>query len=162
MHPQFIDMLKYAKENGVYRCSVTTNGSPPPKIYKKALPYLHYVVISYHFEFAYHEKVINNITGMWADIQEYRAKDDYKGMHVHIMALPGHMDKWKEIIDELKDCGVEYTIRKIRPRVNIDRTGWNKPYADGMLGQHPKHEETEKFAGQYYSAEEEEWLLKNA
>ena len=77
------------------------------------------------------------------------------------MALPGHMDKWKEIINELKECGVEYTVRKIRPRVNIERTGWNKPYADGMLGQHPKHEETEKFAGQYYSAEEEDWLKQN-
>ena len=161
VHPKFIEMLKYAKENGVYRCSVTTNGSPPPKIYKKALQYLHYVVISYHFEFAFHDKVINNITGMWKEIQEYRAKDDYKGMHVHIMALPGHMKQWQEIIDELKECGVEYTIRKIRPRVNMKRTGWHKPHEDGMLGQHPTHKETEKFAGQYYSAEEEKWLSKN-
>jgi hypothetical protein len=30
-----------------------------------------------------------------------------------------------------------------------------------MLGQHPIHEETEKFAGQYYSAEEEKWLTEN-
>ena len=44
----------------------------------------------------------------------------------------------------------------------MDRSGWNKPYSDGMLGQHPKHEETEKFAGQYYSQEEEEWLKVNA
>ena len=36
VNPKFVDMLKYAKENGVYRCSVTTNGSPPMKIYKKA------------------------------------------------------------------------------------------------------------------------------
>jgi len=154
-------MLKYARENGVYRCSVTTNGSPPPKIYKKALPYLHYVVISYHFEFAYHDKVINNITGMWKEILEYRAKDQYKGMHVHIMALPGKMKECLEIINELKECGVEYTIRKIRPRVNMKRTGWNKPHADGMEGIHPTHEETQKFAGQYYSPQEEEWLSKN-
>ena len=76
-------MLKYAKENGVYRCSVTTNGSPPIKIYEKALPHLHYVVTSYHLEFAYPEKVINNIVAIHKMIEEYKAKDQYKGMHVH-------------------------------------------------------------------------------
>jgi MoaA/NifB/PqqE/SkfB family radical SAM enzyme len=164
VHPHFIDMLKYAKENGIYRCSVTTNGSPPPKIYEKALPYLHYVVISYHFEFAYHEKVINNITGMWKRIQEYREQDIWKGMHVHIMALPGHLDQWKEIIAELKQSGVEYTIRKIRPRVNRERTGWNPPHAPGTEGFHPKHSEMLKFTQEqpYYSAEEESWLQEQS
>ena len=31
-----------------------------------------------------------------------------------------------------------------------------------MLGVHPTHEETIKFAGQYYSEEEESWLRENA
>lgn len=160
VHPRFIDMLKYARENGIYRCSVTTNGSPPPKIYEKALPYLHYVVVSYHFEFAYHEKVINNITGMWSRIKEYRDQGIWKGMHVHIMALPGYLDRWKEIIAELEQSGVEYTIRKIRPRVNRDRTGWNPPHAAGTEGFHPKHHEIEQLNAQkpYYSADEEIWL----
>jgi hypothetical protein len=43
----------------------------------------------------------------------------------------------------------------------MTRTGWHKPHEDGMLGQHPTHEETEKYAGQYYSQEEEAWLRKN-
>ena len=49
---------------------------------------------------------------MWKEIQEYRAKDLHKGMHGYNMALSGHMKEWKEIVDELKECGVEYT-RKI-------------------------------------------------
>ena len=73
----------------VYIGVSTTNGSPPIKIYEKALAYLHYVVISYHFEFAYHEKVINNIVAIHKMIEEYKAKDSYKGMHVHIMFLLG-------------------------------------------------------------------------
>lgn len=163
VNPRFVDMLKYARENGVYRCSVTTNGSPPPKIYEKALPYLHYIVISYHFEFAYHDKVINNITSMWKRIKEYQENDQYKGMHVHIMFLPGKLKECVEIIDELKDCGVEYTIRKIRPRANADRTGWHRPYEDGMLGFHPKHREIAKFEAEqpYYSEEELEWIAAN-
>ena len=52
------------------------------------------------------------------------------------------MKEWKEIVDELKECGVNIP-KKIRPRVNLTRTGWNKPYADGMQI-HP-HEETIKF-----------------
>ena len=88
--------------------------------------------------------------------------------HIDYNLIPGVVYTWPEVAsvgkneEELKDMGVEYTIRKIRPRVNMDRTGWNKPHSDGMLGQHPLHEETIKFAGQYYSAEEESWLRENA
>ena len=45
-----------------------------------------------------------------------------------IMALLGMKDKWIEIIDELKEMGVEYTIQNTTPRVNLERTGWNKPF----------------------------------
>lgn len=163
VNPNFVDMLKYARENGVYRCSVTTNGSPPMKIYEKALPYLHYVVISYHFEFAYHEKVINNIVAINKLIEQYKADGDYKGMHVHIMFLPGKLNECIEIIDELKANDITYTIRKIRPRVNMDRTGWHRPFEDGMLGQHPKFSEIAKFEADapYYSKEELDWIQEN-
>ena len=163
VNPKFVDMLKYAKDNGVYRCSVTTNGSPPIKIYKKALEYLHYVVISYHFEFAYHEKVINNIVAIQKLINEYRERDVWKGMHVHIMFLPGKLKECIEIIDELKANDITYTIRKIRPRVNMERTGWHRPFEDGMKGQHPKFKEIAKFEAEapYYSKEELQWISEN-
>jgi MoaA/NifB/PqqE/SkfB family radical SAM enzyme len=164
VNPQFVDMLKYAKDHGVYRCSVTTNGSPPIKIYEKALPYLHYVIISYHFEFAYHEKVINNIVAINKLIEEYKANGDYKGMHVHIMFLPGKLKECIEIINELQANNITYSIRKIRPRVNMDRTGWHRPFEDGMLGQHPKFSEIAIFESQdpYYNEEELNWLKENA
>ena len=49
-------------------------------------------------------------------------------MHVHIMFLPGKLKECIEIIDELKANDITYTIRKIRPRVNMDRTGWHRPF----------------------------------
>jgi len=163
VNPKFVDMLKYAKDNGVHRCSVTTNGSPPIKIYERALPYLHYVVISYHFEFAYHEKVINNIVAINRMIEEYKAQGEWKGMHVHIMFLPGKLKECIEIMDELRANNITYTIRKIRPRVNMERTGWHRPFQDGMLGQHPKFSEIAKFESEapYYSKEELDWLEAN-
>lgn len=163
VNPNFVEMLEYARNNGVYRCSVTTNGSPPIKIYERALPYLHYVVISYHFEFAYHEKVIKNIVAINKLIEEYKAKGDHKGMHVHIMFLPGKLAECVEIIDELKANNITYTIRKIRPRVNETRTGWHRPFEDGMKGYHPKFHEIAGFEkdNPYYSVEEIEWLKQN-
>lgn len=163
VNPNFVDMLKYAKENGVHRCSVTTNGSPPMKIYEKALPYLHYVVISYHFEFAYHEKVINNIVAIHKLIEQYKESGDYKGMHVHIMFLPGKLNECIEIINELDANDITYTIRKIRPRVNEERTGWHRPFEDGMLGYHPKFKEIARFEAEapYYSKEELNWIKEN-
>jgi len=169
VNPKFVEMLEYAKDKGVHQISVTTNGSPPMKIYEKALPYLHYVVISYHFEFAYHEKIINNITAIWELIKFYQEEEErlrqgkWKGMHVHIMFLPGMLNECIEIIAELKKYDVPYTIRKIRPRVNMDRTGWHRPFEDGMLGQHPKFREIAKFEADapYYNKEELDWLKVN-
>lgn len=170
VNPQFLQMLKYAEEKGVHQMSVTTNGSPPMKIYEKALPYLSYVVISYHFEFAYHEKIINNITAIWKLIKHYQQEEErlrqgkWKGMHVHIMFLPGMLKECIEIIAELKAHDVPFTIRKIRPRVNMTRTGWHRPHEDGMLGQHPKFREIAGFeaTNPYYSKDELDWLKENA
>ena len=67
------------------------------------------------------------------------------------------------MIDELKANDITYTIRKIRPRVNMERTGWHRPFEDGMKGQHPKFKEIAKFEAEapYYSKEELQWISEN-
>jgi len=96
-------------------------------------------------------------------IEEYKAQGEWKGMHVHIMFLPGKLKECIEIMDELRANNITYTIRKIRPRVNMERTGWHRPFQDGMLGQHPKFSEIAKFESEapYYSKEELDWLEAN-
>lgn len=163
VHPQFVDMLQYARENGIYRCSVTTNGSPPMKIYERALEYLHYTIVSYHFEYAKHDKVIENIVGIHRLIKQYREQGTWKDMHVHLMFLPGKLQECQNLISIMSNNDIPYTIRRIRPRVNATRTGWHMPYEDGMQGFHPTWQETQEFSRTqpYYSEQELEWLKHN-
>lgn len=170
IHPEFVNMLKYAKDSGVYRCSVTTNGSPPLKIYERAVEYLDYIIFSYHFEYAKHERVIDNIIAVHKLVEEYNRLEElgewigFKDMHVHVMFLPGKLDECKEIMAIMDSHNIRYTIRRIRPRANYDRTGWLRPYEDGMLGWHPRYREGLEFEKQnpYYSDEERQWLKENA
>jgi MoaA/NifB/PqqE/SkfB family radical SAM enzyme len=153
VHPQFVEMLEYAKQNGISKCSVTTNGSPPLKIYERAVEYLDYLTVSYHFEFAKHERLIDNIIAI------RKLKNT---MHVNIMFLPGKLDECIELMDTFQQHDVHYSIRRIRPRTNSDRTDWLRPYSDGMLGLAPRqHEINMSKFGAYYSTEELEWLEAN-
>lgn len=133
VHPEIIDLLKIAKDIGIDKISATTNGSVPLKKYLEAIEYMDYIVFSYHFECAYDEKVVDTIVGLQPIIKLYQAENTWKDMHVHIMFLPGTMDRCKEIMATLNEHDVQYTIRRIRPRI----------------------------AGPYYSNEEIEWM-KNA
>lgn len=172
VHPKFTEMLAYAKQAGIKKCNVTTNGSPPWKIYEKALQYLDYVIVSYHFERGKEERVMDNILRIHEFIKnnnqlESMYPDDgytYKEMHVHLMFLPGKLKECEELIQIMKKHNIRYTIRRIRPRANSDRTGWLRPYEDGMKGKHPRFREHAKFEAlhPYYSDEEREWFKKNA
>ena len=71
-----------------------------------------------------------------------------------------------DMLKYAKENGVHritYTIRKIRPRVNEERTGWHRPFEDGMLGYHPKFKEIARFEAEapYYSKEELNWIKEN-
>ena len=89
--------------------------------------------------------MINNIVAIQKLIMEYRERDIWKGMHVHIMFLPGKLKECIEIIDELKANDITYTIRRILPELTwIEQVGIN-PSEDGMKGQHPKFKEIAVF-----------------
>lgn len=150
VHPHFIDMLEYCNSLGIM-CSVTTNSSLPMKKYEQAIPYLNYIVVSYHFESGYHEKIIDKIVAI------HKLQKD---MHVHIMFLPGHLEQCKEIMHILDENDIRYVIRRIRPQINKDRTSWQLPYSNGMEGSPPTLEEAKNIQDSYYSPEEIEWLTQ--
>ena len=172
VHPKFTDMLEYAKAQGIRKCNVTTNGSPPWKIYERALKHLDYVIVSYHFERGKEERVMDNILRMHEFIEhnnkmQHEYPDDgytWKEMHVHLMFLPGKLDECEELMQIMQERDIKYTIRRIRPRANADRTAWLRPYEDGMLGKHPRFKEHAKFEAvqPYYSKQEMDWFKKNA
>ena len=148
VHPKFIDILKYAKEQAnVFRQTVVTNGTVPFKTYAKALPYLDQVSFSYHFEHTIHDKIINNIENVF---DYYKSTDREDEIKVHMMMLPGTFEKATEIITYLRSKGIEVIARRIRPQSNIDG-GLVKPWESGMTA-------TGLWDGKYYSNEELQWL----
>ena len=133
-HPKILELLKLAKNMGVYKMSVTTNGSVPLEKYIAALEYLDYVIVSYHFEFAYHDKVINTIIGIHDECQRMTAAGSYRGFHTHVMFLPGYMEQTKEICSAMKDHGVRYVIRRIRPQYDPVSRDYLRPHRSGLDG----------------------------
>lgn len=148
VHPKFIDILKYAKEQAnVFRQTVVTNGTVPFKTYQKALPYLDQVSFSYHFEHTIHDKIVHNIENVFEYYKSIDKKDEVK---VHMMMLPGEFDKAQEIIKYLRSKDIEVIARRIRPQSNV-KGELVKPWESGMTA-------TGLWFGDYYSPEEVNWL----
>ena len=148
VHPKFIDIIKYAKQEiGVFRQTVVTNGTVPVATYMKAVPYLDQVSFSYHFEHTIHDKIIANIE----DVYKYYAdKDCADEVKVHMMMLPGTFDKAEEIIKHLRSKNIEVVARRIRPQSN-EAGELVKPWESGMTA-------TGLWNGNYYSQREIKWL----
>ena len=155
-HPKILDMLHLANSKGVYKMSVTTNGSLPLDKYVAALTYLNYVIVSYHFEFAYHEKVINTIIGIDAACKKMTAEGNYRGFHTHVMFLPGYMEQTREICQTMKVHGINYVIRRIRPQFDAVTGDYLRPGQSGMIGVH--NITNPNITKPYYTDEELEFM----
>lgn len=149
VHPQIIDMLKYAKQQGINRLSVTTNGSVGLQRYIDSLPYINYYIFSYHFEFAQHDKIMDTIVALNNYVKEREGNNQ---VHVHIMYLPGKLHECKELIKLFDDNDVHWVVRRIRPKIDPVTSTWATPGTSGLTvidGYSKDH---------YYSEEELSWL----
>ena len=149
VHPKIIEILKIIKENGINKISVTTNGSVPLKKYAESIPYIDYFIFSYHFEFAYHDKIINTIVELNKLVKEKKNQN----LHVHLMYLPGKMNEANEIIDIMNENDVHWVIRRIRPRMDPKTKTWAVPGKSGLETVHGKVDDL------YYSDEELDFML---
>ena len=151
VHPKIINILKTIRSNGIKKISVTTNGSVPLAKYIDSLPYISYYIFSYHFEFAYHDKIINTIVELNKLVKE---RNSNQSLHVHLMYLPGKMKEANEIIDIMNANDVHWAIRRIRPRIDPQTGTWAEPGTSGLLTKHGKSSDA------YYSPEELEFMLR--
>lgn len=149
VHPKIIDILKIIKQNHIEKISVTSNGSVPLKKYLDSIPFMNYYIFSYHFEYAYHEKIINTIIELNKEIKKYKDKS----LHVHLMYLPGKIKEAKEIISLMNENNVKWAIRRIRPRVDPETLTWAKANTSGMKTI------AKKVKDDYYTSEDLEFLL---
>lgn len=148
-HPKIIDLLKIIKDNGINKISVTTNGSVPLAKYEASLPYINYYIFSYHFEFAYHDKIINTIVELNKMVKERKNQS----LHVHLMYLPGKMNEANEIIDIMNQNDVHWAIRRIRPRIDPLTNTWAIPGISGLKTVHGRSKDA------YYTSEELDFML---
>lgn len=148
-HPKIIEILKIIKDNGIDKISVTTNGSVPLSKYIQSLPYINYYIFSYHFEFAYHDKIINTIV----ELNKLVEQKHKQNLHVHLMYLPGKMKEANEIIDIMNENDVHWAIRRIRPRLDPITKTWATPGTSGLKTTHGKSKDA------YYTHEELDFML---
>lgn len=145
LHPRFIDMLRFAKQNGIHKLSVTTNGSLHIKQYIESLPLLDHIIISYHPEYVQKEKILSNILDIKAHIDASGRRD--LNMHVHFMLLPDHFEEISRCAEILNKKKIAYAYRRIRPRYDLN----------GQLIR-PYHKTASVKESPYYSTEELDWM----
>jgi len=153
VHPKFVDIIQLGKDMGIWRQTVVTNGSLLSEKYVRATDILHQITFSYHFEHTVHDKIINNILTVNNCYKEKPGQT-----RVHMMMLPGHFDKAKEILDILRKENIEVVMRRIRPQVDKDYK-IIQPGNSGMLGRTGYAQVKSKTGEQpYYSNEEIDFL----
>lgn len=113
IHPDIHKIVPYMKAKGI-DLNMISNGSRDPQLYVDMLPHMTSYTFSVHFEQKYH-KTMATIRRVHAEIKALGEKGQHKFMQVNVMMAPGFFEEAKAVIEELKELGVLYIIRRIRP-----------------------------------------------
>jgi MoaA/NifB/PqqE/SkfB family radical SAM enzyme len=145
VHPQILDILALFKKYNIDETSIISNGSVPLDKYIKALEYVDNIIFSWHFEHLRTIHMREVLLGL---------KDKAKHIHVHLMYLPGILNKVKDTVNWLEENDIQYVIRRIRPMTNLETGEINPPGASGMIFNGTQQAGTKG----YYSEEELKYL----
>ena len=99
LHPGFLDILKYLKQNRQF-VLVTSNGSRSPNFWEEAVRYINSINLSAHFEFVDKKRFLENLTVIldWHDFY-----DDDHWVEVKLMAPPGKVHEAMEFGNQIKE-----------------------------------------------------------
>jgi len=148
LHPQFIDLLRLLKDEGVDRISITSNGSIPTDRYLQSLAFVDYLIISVHFEFIRVEKLKERVKIIQQSLKESQR------LHLHIMMLPGKVEQGLQLAQDLKGMGISYVLRRVRPQFTEEGL-FLSPHQSGQLGRpRADWEKIRQVGASYYSANE--------
>jgi len=101
LHPNFIDIIKYLKDNDQW-ILVTTNGSRSPKFWNEALPYINSINMSAHFESIDKKRFLENLIIM---LDYHDLVDDDHWIEVKLMCPPGKVKEAIEFKKEIESIG---------------------------------------------------------
>lgn len=116
IHPDIHKIVPYMKSKGI-DLNMISNGSRDPQLYVDMLPHITSYTFSVHFEQKY-ERTMKTIRRVHKEIQALGGDKTNKFMQVNVMMAPGHFKEAKQVIEELKEMGVLYIVRRIRPLFN--------------------------------------------
>jgi len=102
VHPNFEELINYAKHVGISWVSVTTNGTRTPEWYKRQR--VDQYVFSIHFEYDF-KRVLHTATSL---------KDSNKSLVLQLMAHHDYMKDVRDSAGYLDIIKVPYTVRRIR------------------------------------------------
>lgn len=184
VHPKILDIIAMIKQElNPQQFGFVTNGSVPLAKYKKAIELgVTHITFSYHMERPEKEiqrlnETIKAVHSIFKSKLNTKPKsiDDIRGMHdlnthtaVSLMMLPGKLNEIKDVMKDLKQHGVTYSVRDIEP--NFTANGrMIRPYEPGYeLTKHIKDDEAFRYKNrqdnvnktneQYYSQEERDFL----
>jgi organic radical activating enzyme len=111
-NPNFLAFCKYLKENDITNLGLNSNGSRNVKYYLELIKYVNKIQLSSHFEFMNIDKFLENLEFL-----------PQKNVSLNLMAEPEHWDKVKRLVGFCEQRGINYHLKRIRPKiinVNID------------------------------------------
>jgi len=134
--PDFDKFLEWLKvEKNIRRVGFITNGTRNFNYYNKIMKYNDHITISYHFEYANDEKLLDKI------IRLHKIYD--KKIRVQIMYHAKYFERLKNVVKTLKDNNVFYSIREIRekaasPDFDPDAIAYSEEMISWMKDNEPK------------------------
>lgn len=105
VHPQIEDLLDYFKRKNIFWVNLTTNGTRTAKWYLENEMYFNHLVFSLHFEHSW--GTVKNTINQFYDQTE-------RDFFVNVMAHHDCMDDVRKVVEEFRNKGIKYAVRRIR------------------------------------------------
>ncbi len=140
MHPGFLDVIKYLKENGQW-VLVTTNGSRHSAFWKEAVKYINSINMSAHFEFVNKSRFLENLEVMM-DYHDLVTDDHW--IEVKLMCPPGKVKEaieFKKVIEDLDRLHKDGANKRVKgacslvPIRQIENSGKLTKYSEEEMWQ---------------------------
>ncbi len=116
IHPHIREICRSIFEHKITLMMIS-NGSLKPDLYVELLQWIKQYTFSVHFEMKF-EKTMATIRSVWSKMCELNAhsSDRLWTMQVNVMMVPGFFKEAKQVMAELKELGIPFIIRRVRPR----------------------------------------------
>ena len=105
VHPGIEDLLDYFRCKNIFWVNLTTNGTRPARWYLNNEMYFNHLVFSLHFEYDW-QRVVRTINQFYDETQT--------DFFVNVMAHHEHMEDVRKVVNQFREKGIKFAVRRIR------------------------------------------------